>query len=231
MPSGAIESLLTTIIPGGELNTLEYYDIDSVNITLKTPVRTGYTFLGWYNNPNYDEQIDCWNTNENKGKVTLYAKWKVAEYTSSYYNKFGASPAPVKVEYGTVLDETYFPILSDSEFFCFNGWQANGVPVGPNYVVTNYTIFYADYILKEGFSFSYCRFQDNSNFNGSVFTRLELDYLAYTYELPSVNIYLNSFYFGSGTVYFDSPEIGSRPCPEAKDWYDEFYYALEHYLV
>ena len=87
------------------------------------------------------------------------------------------------------------------------------------------------YKIKECFTFSYCRFQDNSNFNGIVFTRLDLDYLAYTYELPSVNIYLNSFYFGSGTVYFDSPEIGSRPCPEAKDWYDEFYYALEHYLV
>ena len=60
---------------------------------------------------------------------------------------------------------------------------------------------------------------------------MDLDYLAYTYELPSVNIYLSSFYFGSGTVYFDSPEIGSRPCPEAKDWYDEFYYGLEHSFV
>ena len=124
MPSGAIESLLTTIIPGGELNTLEYYDIDSVNITLKTPVRTGYTFLGWYNNPNYDEQIDCWNTNENKGKVTLYAKWKINEYTITYKDNYGLSPEPVKVEYGTVLDETYFSVLSDSELFLFQ-WLAS----------------------------------------------------------------------------------------------------------
>ena len=215
---------------GGESNTLEYYDIDSVNNSFNTPVRTGYTFLGWYNNPNYDEKIDCWNTNENKGNVTLYAKWKISEYTITYVTLYGDCPEPVKVEYNTVLDETYFPVLSDWDYFCFNGWKANGVPVGPNYVVTNYTVFYADYILKEGFRFSDCRFQDNSHFNGSVSTRLDLDYLAYKDELPSVNIYLDSFYFGSGTVYFDSLEIGSHPCPQAKDWYDQFYYELEHYL-
>lgn len=127
---------------GGELNTLEYYDIDSVNITLKTPVRTDYTFLGWYNNPNYDEQIDCWNTNENKGNVTLYAKWKINEYTITYKDNYGLSPEPVKVEYNTILDETYFPDLSNDDYR-FIEWKADDSTVGPGYVITDDVVFTA----------------------------------------------------------------------------------------
>lgn len=127
---------------GGELNTLEYYDIDSVNITLKTPVRTGYTFLGWYDNPNYDEQIDCWNTNENKGNVTLYAKWKINEYTITYKDNYGLSPEPVKVEYNTILDETYFPDLSNDDYR-FIEWKADDSTVGPSYVITDDVVFTA----------------------------------------------------------------------------------------
>lgn len=127
---------------GGELNTLEYYDIDSVNNSFKTPVRTGHTFLGWYNNPNYDEQIDCWNTNENKGNVTLYAKWKINEYTITYKDDYGLSPEPVKVEYNTILDKTYFPDLSNDDYR-FIEWKEGESSVGPGYVVTDDVVFTA----------------------------------------------------------------------------------------
>ena len=120
---------------GGELNTLDYYDIDSVNNSFKTPARTGYTFLGWYNNPNYDEQIDSWNTNENKGNVTLYAKWKINEYTITYIDDYGLSPEPVKVEYNTILDKTYFPDLSNDDYR-FIEWKEGESSVGPGYVIT-----------------------------------------------------------------------------------------------
>jgi uncharacterized repeat protein (TIGR02543 family) len=127
---------------GGALNTLEYYDIDSVNNSFNTPVRTGYTFLGWYNNPNYDEQIDCWNTNDNKGNVTLYAKWKINEYTITYKDDYGLSPEPVKVEYNTILDKTYFPDLSNDDYR-FIEWKTDDSTVGPGYVITDDVVFTA----------------------------------------------------------------------------------------
>ncbi|MBQ9206344.1 MAG: InlB B-repeat-containing protein [Treponema sp.] len=195
---------------GGELNTLEYYDIDSVNNSFKTPERTGYTFLGWYNNPNYDEQIDCWNTNENKGNVTFYAKWKINEYTISYYNIFGASPAPVKVEYGTVLDETYFPVLSDTEDSHFIGWRDRGgvsVGVGTQYVVTSDTIFYADCVFKKAFIFPNCHFYEDGNFSGDVRPLGDMKDFIMKYGLADVYLYLDDLDFGRGYAYYDAPDM------------------------
>ena len=216
---------------GGELNTLEYYDIDSVNNSFKTPVRTGYTFLGWYNNPNYDEQIDCWNTSENKGNVTLYAKWKINEYTITYVTLYGDCPEPVKVEYGTVLDETYFPVLSDSENLRFIGWKESGVAVGPQYVVSDNTEFDADYVFAKGFYFIECSLNE-SGFYGRVTNHVksidDMDNFVLKYGLADVSLYLNDREFGVGFAFYDKPSIGQNGY--FGDPYENFWYYMHHLI-
>lgn len=128
---------------GGEIESVKYDDIDLINNSLKIPERKGYTFVDWYlNNEFTDSSINSWNTNENKGDVILYAKWEINEYTITYKDDYGLSPEPVKVNYNTVLDEMFFPDLTDEDHN-FIEWKENGNVVKPGYVVTGDTVFTA----------------------------------------------------------------------------------------
>lgn len=62
---------------GGTLDVTTQSVSYNESYTLKTPVRTGYTFLGWYKNNELFES-GVWKLTEN---VTLVAKWQVNSYS------------------------------------------------------------------------------------------------------------------------------------------------------
>ena len=73
--SGKIESYPITYVLDGGTNAEENpasYNVETETITLKDPVKTGYTFAGWYSADNSPvTKIPQGST----GDITLYAKW------------------------------------------------------------------------------------------------------------------------------------------------------------
>lgn len=51
------------------------YTIETSDIRLKDPVKTGYTFEGWYTDAQYTQKVSVISKGS-IGDVTFYAKWK-----------------------------------------------------------------------------------------------------------------------------------------------------------
>ena len=71
---------VTWVLNGGNVGTTKLpEEITDAPYTLPTPTRTGYVFLGWYDNPNYTGEALTVLPVGWKG--TLYAKWREAVVT------------------------------------------------------------------------------------------------------------------------------------------------------
>jgi len=56
------------------------YTIESNAITLKNPTKTGYTFMGWYDNAAFNGTVITGVSAGSTGNKTFYAKWKINTY-------------------------------------------------------------------------------------------------------------------------------------------------------
>ena len=94
------------------------YNVETETITLKDPVKPGYTFAGWYSADNSPVTKIPQGTT---GNITLYAKWVIeGDYTITYVNVDGATnenPASYNVETETIT-------LKDpaKAGYTFEGW-------------------------------------------------------------------------------------------------------------
>jgi uncharacterized repeat protein (TIGR02543 family) len=71
---------VTWVLNGGNVGTTKLpEEITDAPYTIPTPTRTGYVFLGWYDNPNYTGEALTILPVGWKG--TLYAKWREAKVT------------------------------------------------------------------------------------------------------------------------------------------------------
>ena len=134
------------------------YTVESPNIVLKQPIKTGYEFKGWFYDGGYTNPASQITTGST-GNVTLYANWQVKVYTINY--------AAGAMGYGNILPATKkhgeaIPLLGESYLapgFVQDGWAtvdggekvfelgavytANAsVDLLPHWAVANYTITY-----------------------------------------------------------------------------------------
>ena len=102
------------------------YNVETETITLKDPVKTGYTFGGWYKDGEFTQVTEI--TQGSTGNITLYAKWELESYTITYVNVDGATnenPAGYNVETGTITLKD--PVKTE---YTFAGWySADNSPV------------------------------------------------------------------------------------------------------
>ncbi len=80
--------------------------IPSKTITLPTPVRTGYTFAGWYNDSSFTKKIgDAGDSYSPSSSITLYAKWQAYKYDINYSYNGGSKgeSAPTIANYDDVV--------------------------------------------------------------------------------------------------------------------------------
>jgi uncharacterized repeat protein (TIGR02543 family) len=108
------------------------------SITLPTPVRTGYTFGGWYSDVNLSRGFS--NVAMPADTMFLFAKWNLINYTISYNLNGGslATANPTSYTYETNTINLISPTRSGSTF---GGWYTNPELSGlPTYnVVKNST--------------------------------------------------------------------------------------------
>ena len=104
---GKIESYTITYVnvEGATNENPASYNEETETITLKDPVKTGYTFAGWYKDAKFTTQVTE-IIQGTTGDITLYAKWvKEGDYTITYVNVDGATnenPASYNVETETI---------------------------------------------------------------------------------------------------------------------------------
>ena len=118
-------SLCTTITLNPNGGTLPEYSLVA-GAALPIPTKTGYTFDGWYENPDFSGNPVADVPTDSTGELTFYAKWTVNIYTITA----NASPAeggsvtvngstsPVSVTAGT---EVTLSATANSGY-CFVGW-------------------------------------------------------------------------------------------------------------
>ena len=101
---------------GGEVDTASitvYYDLEYGS--LPVPTKTGYTFEGWFTNAEGGIEITEESIVKQQNDLTLYAHWKINEYTVILHangGRFENSDVAVHtVEYGNIITSYKAPIL------------------------------------------------------------------------------------------------------------------------
>jgi len=104
-------------LPDGVENP-QIYTIESEDITLPTPSRNGYDFLGWFGEDGKQAEVIEKGTT---GDTALFAKWsEPIEYTISYNgveNATNTNPTTYTVESGTIL-----LVAAEKAGYEFEGW-------------------------------------------------------------------------------------------------------------
>lgn len=114
-----------------EENPLTYtYD---EHIYLKTPVRSGYRFVGWYDNDSFEGNQVAEIPLNSYGDKEFYARWAETRYTIEYFNESDSNPmdnlTPETYSFTPEQDEDLtLPTLAnnqhptDAEHYHFVGW-------------------------------------------------------------------------------------------------------------
>ncbi len=99
------------------------YTVNSGNITLRDPTRTGYSFKGWYSDSSLTTKVTSISSGST-GDKTFYAKWEKATYSITYNLNGGtnnpSNPASYTMDSGniTLLDPT-------RSYYTFKGWYSD----------------------------------------------------------------------------------------------------------
>ncbi len=109
---------------GGSTIAAQTYPEGSMIFQPTNPTRTGYTFVGWYQDKACNTPFD-FSINMPGKDITAYAKWTANTYTLSFSTTTGSAPASRTIAYGEKYGE--LPVLSDS-VMSFKGWytEASG---------------------------------------------------------------------------------------------------------
>ena len=87
---------------------------------LPTPVRTGYSFVGWYTSPTAGKQVVSTTICYATASYTLYARWTPKTYTVSFNGNGGTCSTDSKV---ITYDKAYGTLPTAARAgFVFSGW-------------------------------------------------------------------------------------------------------------
>lgn len=113
---------ITLDTSGGNALDAISYTVTSSPITLPTPVRTGYTFLGWTGEGITTPQTEVIIPTGSTGNKAYTANWKAIEYTITLDTNGGPAVSPIKY---TVEDSFTlpYPLRTGYEFA---GWTLDG---------------------------------------------------------------------------------------------------------
>ena len=118
----AIAYTITLDTSGGNALDAISYTVESDPITLPTPVRTGYTFLGWTGEGITTPQTQVIIPTGSTGNKAYTANWKVIEYTITLDTNGGPVVSPIKY---TVEDTFTLPYIHRPGYE-FAGWTLDG---------------------------------------------------------------------------------------------------------
>lgn len=93
---------------------------DDATTALAAPVRTGYSFGGWYDNEGLTGSPVTGIPAGSSGDKTFYAKWTINAYTLRFDAFGGSAVAPITLDYGAALTAPAAPTRTG---YTFSGWH------------------------------------------------------------------------------------------------------------
>ena len=112
-------------------NTSEQKSNDSVQYKPDDPTREGHSFLGWYQDPACTQRwdFDDWVT----GDMTLYAGWRILDYTIYFDTAGGSAIGHITQDYNTAITAPADPTKTG---YTFIGWEPELPATMPAKVMT-----------------------------------------------------------------------------------------------
>ena len=112
-------------------NTSEQKSNDSVQYKPDDPTKEGHSFLGWYKDSACTQPWDFadWVT----GDMTLYAGWRILNYTIFFDSAGGSAIDPIIQDYGTTINAPAAPTKTG---YTFTGWEPELPATMPAKVMT-----------------------------------------------------------------------------------------------
>ncbi len=153
---------ITYVTNGGEPLESEKIEYNGI-FEPKTPVREGYTFVGWY----YDESLTMGYDYSASAAITksqtIYAKWEINHYTVTFDTAGGNEMAAITIDHG----ETLTLETPERTGYNFLGWYLDGEEYVPVPVTSELTLT-ASWQIK---TFTVTFYVD-----GEVYTTAEVEY-------------------------------------------------------
>ena len=104
-------------VNGGEEITDVLYAYDTKLSPPEEPVREGYSFAGWYSDPELTKEYHF--ATMPAEDIIIYAKWEVRDYTIHFDSNGGSDVPDITQAYGTELTE---PDMPSKKGYLFTGW-------------------------------------------------------------------------------------------------------------
>lgn len=128
------------------------------------PTRTGYTFIGWY-----DDQSNEWRDGDQlTGNLEVWATYEINQYTITFDSNGGSAVTPITQDYDTSVTEPEEP---SKDYYIFIGW-------------------YSDSGLTNAYTFTTIPAQDITLY--AKWELIEYVVSFYTYDLNLINSYNQS---------------------------------------
>ena len=106
-------------LDGGEAENPSTYTIESAEITLTNPTKTGHTFKGWKKNGEGDALMEVTIAAGSTGHLAYTATWQVNQYTITFDSNGGTAIDAIKQNYGTTVTPPAAPTKTG---YTFAGW-------------------------------------------------------------------------------------------------------------
>ena len=112
------------------------YNVETETITLKAPVKTGYTFAGWYKDGGFTDEITE-IIHGTTGNITLYAKWELKNLVPETLKVEGGS-CTLKDKVVTLSSFWISPYeVTQEEFVSVMTGNTNGINANPSGFTSN----------------------------------------------------------------------------------------------
>ena len=107
---------------GGSVVSSQNIDYGTKATEPSAPVRTGYTFGGWYIDAGLTNSWDFNNDIIGDYNVILYAKWIIKQYTVIFQSNGGSAVTPQTIDFGGLVTTPAAPTKTGCVFF---GWYSD----------------------------------------------------------------------------------------------------------
>ena len=147
----AIKYDITYNLDGGTHDNPLSYTIED-NITLSDAEKTGYSFVGWYKESDFQTEIT--NIVEGTiGDLELYASFSINQYSITFDSDGGSAVSTISQNYNTVVSKPQEPIKAGCEFlgwfeensqteYIFDKIEARNVELKAKWQTQSYNIVY-----------------------------------------------------------------------------------------
>lgn len=126
------------------------YEVGAATTAPQPPIKTGYTFIGWFLDEILTTEHSFGKMPENN--ITLYAKWQINQYTITFETNGGSPITPLQGDYQSVVVKPTDPVkigytfvnwYSDSNLttpFIFGTMGSSNITVYAKWTINQYTV-------------------------------------------------------------------------------------------